>query len=237
MEACKFFILIFLIFTFIDVHDGKFTSKICNHDKPYIHFPFKVNSFCKNNITMINFRRYGDLGVKSISYEPEKKLTLIDPNDCVFEVFMNLDLSSTPFQYYHVVKNYTYFNCSVKLSGSFEQVPCLSGSKHHVYVEATSLDVPSSCKTVKTVSIPFAYSSYISDDSFGLDLKWDSARFIDIGDDKTGWLGLQFIREELSIAVLVFAVVGLACVKAYYSKKSHSKEYEWDKLLGDLETL
>lgn len=40
---------------------------------------------------------------------------------------------------------------------------------------------------------------------------------------------------ELSIAVLVFVVVGLACVKAYCSKKSESKEHEWEMLLGDLE--
>ncbi|XP_071742433.1 putative RING-H2 finger protein ATL21A [Rutidosis leptorrhynchoides] len=236
MKSCKFYILIFFIFTFIKVLDGKYTSEICNHDKPHIQFPFKVNSFCKNNITMINFRSYGDLGVKSISYD-HHKLTLFDPKDCVFQVFMNLDLSSTPFRYYHVVKNYTYFNCSVKLPGSFEQVPCLSGSKHHVYVEDSSLNVPNSCKTVKTVSIPFAYSSYVSDDSFGLDLTWDSAGFKDIAKDKPGWFRFQSIGEELSIAVLVLLIVGLACIKAYYLKKSQSTELENEKLLGDLESL
>nr|XP_043630865.1 putative RING-H2 finger protein ATL21A [Erigeron canadensis] len=238
MESCKFLILIFLIFTFFQVLESKPISQICNHDKPHIHFPFKVNSFCKNNHTMISFRDFGDLGVKSISYD-HGKLTLYDPKDCVFEVFLNLDLSSTPFRYYHVVENYTYLNCSGSLSGSLEQVPCLSGAKHHVYVEKSPLDVPSGCEVMKTVSIPFAYSSYVSDDSFGLDLTWESDSFKDFAEDKRGWFGLQSLGEGLSIAILVIilVVVTLASVKAYYLKKSHPQEHDWERLLGDLENL
>lgn len=222
----------------MEVLDAKFTSTVCNHDKPHIHFPFKINSSCKNNQTLISFPNYGDLIVKSISYEP-KKLTLIDPKDCVFEVFLNLNLHSTPFRYYHVVRNYTYLNCSIDLSHSFEPVPCLCGSKHRVYVVESSLDVPGSCEPVKTVSIPFAYSSYVSDDSFGLDLSWDSDGFKDFAEAKRGWFGFQSIGEESSIAILVFVIViaGLVCVKTYCSKKSQSKKEEWEKLLGDLEIL
>ncbi|PWA77241.1 hypothetical protein CTI12_AA224860 [Artemisia annua] len=236
MEACKFLVLIFLFFTFINVLDARYTSNICKHDQAHIHFPFKINSICKKNHTLINFRRYGDLGVKAITNEP-KKLTLFDPKDCVFEVFLNLDLGSTPFRYYHVVRNYTYLDCKNSLSGLFEEVPCLSSDKHHVYVEESSLDVPSSCKVVKSVLIPFSYSSYVSDDSFGLDLTWDSDGFKDFVEEKRGWFGFKSTGEEFSIALLVFVVVGLACVKAYSSKKSQSKEHEWEKLLGDLETL
>ncbi|GKE12044.1 hypothetical protein Tco_1415595 [Tanacetum coccineum] len=185
---------------------------------------------------MINFRRYGDLGVKAITNEP-KKLTLFDPKDCVFEVFLNLDLGSTPFRYYHVVRNYTYWNCTNSLSGSFEEVPCLSGDKYHVYVEESSLDVPSSCEVVKSVMIPFSYSSYVSDDSFGLDLTWDSDGFKDFVEEKRGWFGFRPIGEELSIALLVFVVAGSVCIKAYCKKKPQSNEHEWEKLLGDLETL
>lgn len=185
MKPCKFFILIFifLISTFIEVLDGKLTSNHCKHNKSHIQFPFKVHSFCKHNQTMLKFRDYGDLGVKFISYDPNK-LTLFDPKDCVFEVFLNLNLDSIPFRYYHVVKSYTYLNCSMKVFDSFEPVPCLSGAKHHVYVVESSLHVPGSCEVVKTVLIPFAYSSYVSDESFGLDLTWDSAGFNDLGQGK-----------------------------------------------------
>ncbi|KAK9068029.1 hypothetical protein SSX86_012140 [Deinandra increscens subsp. villosa] len=235
MKSFKF-IIFFFIFTSIQVLDSKPTSKICNHDKPHIHFPFKVNSFCKHNQTVINFRGYGELGVKSVEYDPNK-LTLTDPKDCVFEVFLNLQLDSTPFRYYHIVKNYTYLNCSVDLSGSFEPVPCLSGSRHHVYVVESFLHVPSSCNVVKTVSIPFAYSSYVSDDSFGLDLTWDSDGWMDLVEEKRGF-GVQSIVEELGmVVILVFVMVGLGCVKVYCWKQSRRNDQEWEKLIGDLENL
>ncbi|KAD4178289.1 hypothetical protein E3N88_26880 [Mikania micrantha] len=185
---------------------------------------------------MLNFRGYGYLGVKSISNDL-KKLTLTDPKDCVFEVFLNLNLDSTPFRYYHVIKNYTYLNCSVNLLESIEPVPCLSGSKHHVYVVESSLNVPGSCEVVKTVLIPFAYTSYVSDDSFGLDLTWDSSGFKDFVEEKSFWS----VEEELSMAILVFVVVGLGCVKMHSLKKSHRNEHEletfYTSLHCDLETL
>lgn len=122
---------------------------------------------------MIHFPTYGDLVVKSISYDTTR-LSLLDPKNCVHEVFMNLNLSLTPFSYYHVLKEYKYINCSSKLVESFEQVPCLSGPEHHVYIVEPSFLVPSSCTCVKTVAIPFSYSRYLSDSSFGLGLTWNS---------------------------------------------------------------
>ncbi|KAL8210139.1 hypothetical protein R6Q57_006871 [Mikania cordata] len=184
---------------------------------------------------MIIFQNYGELGVKSVTDDP-KKLTLNDPKDCVFEVFLNLNLDSTPFRYYHVVKNYTYLNCSISLSGSLEPVPCLSGSTHHVYVVESSLDVPSSCEVVKTVSIPFAYSSYVSDDSFGLDLTWESAGFVDFAEEKRG-IEVQTVVGGLIMVVLVILIVGFGCLKVYCWKKSRSIDHEWENLLGDYESL
>ncbi|XP_076941650.1 putative RING-H2 finger protein ATL21A [Bidens hawaiensis] len=235
MAACKFFMFIFFIFTFIQLLDGKFTSSICNHDKPHIRFPFKVNSFCKHNQTMIKFKGYGELGVKSISNDP-KKLTLFDPKDCVFEVFLNLDLDIAPFRYYHVVKNYTYWNCSIGLSGSLEPVPCLSDHKHHVYVVESSLDVPGFCEAVKTVLIPFSYSSYVSDDSFGLDLTWDSVGVMGFAEERRGF-SVEAIVRGISMLILVLVILGLGCIMVYCWKKSRTNEHEWEKLIGDLETL
>ncbi|KAL8238746.1 hypothetical protein R6Q59_015313 [Mikania micrantha] len=151
-------------------------------------------------------------------------------------VFLNLNLDSTPFRYYHVVKNYTYLNCSISLSGSLEPVPCLSGSKHHVYVVESSLDVPSSCEVVKTVSIPFAYSSYVSDDSFGLDLTWDSTGFVDFAEEKRG-IEVQTVVEGLFMVVLVILIMRFGCLKVYCWKKSRSIDHEWENLLGDYESF
>lgn len=157
----------------------------CGHGSFDIRFPFRLKShqpqhcgdqsfdlFCRNNSTMIHFPSYADLVVKSISYN-SRKLNLVDPKTCVHEVFLNLNLSLTPFRYYYVVKNYTYFNCSASLGPNVTEVPCLSGSKHHVYTAESPVPVSDSCRAMKTVAIPFAYSSYLSDSSFGLGLTWE----------------------------------------------------------------
>ncbi|MBA0609672.1 hypothetical protein Godav_021686, partial [Gossypium davidsonii] len=52
-------------------------------------------------------------------------------------------------------------------------IPCLSGYGHHVYTVEPSVKVPDSCRAIKTVEIPFGYSSYLSDNSFGLGLTWE----------------------------------------------------------------
>ncbi|KAE8713791.1 RING/U-box superfamily protein, putative isoform 2 [Hibiscus syriacus] len=136
--------------------------------------------FCRNNSTIIHFPFYGDLVVKSISYGT-RKLDLLDSRNCVHEVFLNLDLSHTPFHYFYVVKNYTYLNCSASIGSSIPEIPCLSGSQHHVYTVESYLEVPDSCRTIKTVAIPFAYSSYLSDSSFGLGLTWELPQRHDFG--------------------------------------------------------
>lgn len=42
---------------------------------------------------------------------------------------------------------------------------------------------------------------------------------------------------ELGVVILVFVVVGLGCVKVYCWKKSRRDDHEWEKLIGDLESL
>lgn len=130
---------------------------------------------CKKNQTTIQFPSYGELIVKSISYNNPKRLDLVDPNNCVHQVFFNLNLTLTPFHYYYALKDFTYLNCSSALisASSYEPVPCLSGPGYSVYVVDPGLEVPVFCKALKTVGIPFGYSDYLDDDSFGLGLTWD----------------------------------------------------------------
>ncbi|KZV53297.1 palmitoyl-protein thioesterase 1 [Dorcoceras hygrometricum] len=192
------------------------TSHADIHDcQPSVRQPFQIQSkhcglpgfklFCKHNQTIINFPNYGDLLVKSISYDT-KRLNLIDPNNCVHEVFLNLNLSETPFRYYHVLKQYKYINCSSKIPIPLvEFVPCLSSDSTHSYVYTVELSflVPGYCKTVKSVGIPFSYSSYLSDNSFGLGLTWDST-----GENaKIKALGIQtFFKASGKITALILMV-------------------------------
>lgn len=181
------FISLFIIVLHVKAQANTNSCSSINPSNAYnlsIQFPFRLHQFqpqqCglpgfelyyKQNRTIIHFPSYGDLVIKSISYDL-KKLELIDPKSCVQEVFLNLNLSSTPFSYHYILKEYQYLNCSAEIP-SFLQVPCLSGIGHHVYVVETSFVVPGFCNHVKTVEIPFSYSPFLSDNTFGLGLTWD----------------------------------------------------------------
>lgn len=186
------------------------SSSSNNSNSPVIQFPFRTRSqrnstgfeiFRKQNRSFIHFESYGDLEVKSISYE-EKILNLVDPNNCVHGVFLNLNLSDTPFMYYYVLKQYKYLNCSspnFPLPPPFTRVPCLScRGHHHVYIVESSLlsVVPDSCTVLKTVGIPFSYSPYISDNSFGLRFSWSSSEEKRIQSDESNgsWIDIVYYK-------------------------------------------
>ncbi|KAF5477479.1 hypothetical protein F2P56_004116 [Juglans regia] len=240
----------------------------CAPGAPKIQFPFHAEGLqphsvhpsfklaCKDNATLIHLPSYGDLVIKSISYDA-KRLDLLDPKNCVHEVFLNLDLSLTPFRYYYVVKNYTYLNCSSRLPPSFTEVPCLSGSGHHVYTVEPSLSLPDSCRPVKTVAIPFLYSPYLSDNSFGLGLSWDLPGFQDC-EAEGGHCELKykirlssvtkdkvFLSTMISICILGMAMLSVAFLKKYHSKKIHCQQEteealyptEIEKSYGDYDGL
>lgn len=75
------------------------------------------------------------------------------------------------------------------------------------------MDVPESCKPIKTVDIPFKYSPYLADNSFGLRLTWGFLEDQDC-DGKEGPCGLRVqnggfrmgLVQVLSVGVFVFAV-------------------------------
>ncbi|KAE8678017.1 Cysteine/Histidine-rich C1 domain family protein [Hibiscus syriacus] len=200
------------------------------HPQHYGDSSFEL--FCRNKSTIIHFPFYGDLVVKSISYDA-RKLDLLDPRNCVHEVFLNLDLSLTPFHYFYVVKKYTYLNCSAPIGSSIPEIPCLSGSEHHVYtVKSSYVEVPDSCRTIKTVAIPFAYSSYLSDSSFGLGLTWGLPGPHDFG--------FQFKRTRFHLALnsvpLIAGLILLAAAATMLKKmkilSSKDKENQFtEKLL------
>ncbi|XVF52562.1 hypothetical protein PTKIN_Ptkin05aG0028400 [Pterospermum kingtungense] len=214
--------------------DIRFPFRLKPHQPQHSGVDQRFDLFCnnKNNSTMIHFPSYGDLVVKSISYNT-RKLNLADPKTCVHEVFLNLNLSLTPFHYYYVVKNYTYFNCSAPLGTTVTEVPCLSGSQHHVYTSESPVPVSDSCRPIKTVAIPFAYSSYLSDNSFGLGLTWELSEPEDSGlQSKTGRFQLTQTKVLMRgiggglVVLAAAATVMISIKKALYSNKvgSHGEE-------------
>ncbi|KAH7514221.1 uncharacterized protein LOC107430320 [Ziziphus jujuba] len=259
-----FFIIFSLTLTFLRLEALHENCKktYCNPGGPSIQFPFQLkssqehqNSYgepgfvldCENNSTIINFPSYGNLVVKSISYKT-RKLDLLDPRSCVHGVFLNLNLSLTPFHYYYTLKDYTYLNCSARLSSnSFTEIPCLSGVGHHVYTVEPSLDVPFSCQPIKTIAIPFGYSSSLSDNSFGLRLTWGS-----LGREDCEGKGIRCalqsknggLIEEVRVLWIIgiFAAAALISRKIYWSEKTDSQKEEryqvgHGKILGDYTAL
>ncbi|XP_022737697.1 RING-H2 finger protein ATL22-like [Durio zibethinus] len=235
MNTSSFFLLLLsLVLSISEAFEASCPPAKCGHGGFVIKFPFRLKThqplqcgdgdqgfdlFCRNNSTVIHFPSYGDLVVESISYDT-MKLNLLDPKNCVHEVFLNLNLSLTPFHYYFVLKNYTYFNCSVSLGPSVAEIPCLSGSQHHVYTVESPVRVPDSCRIIKTVAIPFAYSSYLSDSSFGLGLTWELPEPVDSSfHSKAGWSHLAQ-KKVLMIGgiVLLAAAAVLMSVKILRAK-------------------
>ncbi|KAG8374679.1 hypothetical protein BUALT_Bualt10G0021000 [Buddleja alternifolia] len=216
-------------------------ADICTSAKGLPQF----NLFCTDNKTlMIHFPYYGDLVVKSIAYDT-RSLDLLDPKNCVHEVFLNLNLSFTPFTYYYDLKEYRYINCSAKLdtASDFVQVPCLSGSTHHVYVMESFSPVPVSCISVKTVAIPFSYSPYLSDNSFGLRLTWndDDEEEENSGCKEKYFKVLGITGIILMAGILLYAIIS-ECRQQLNEEKKKVKdtiicEVEIDKLLGEYEAL
>ncbi|XP_059641706.1 RING-H2 finger protein ATL22-like [Cornus florida] len=239
MDLFIFFLLSSLTFIGTEALDANCPAVRCTDGAPDIRFPFRVEGqqpqrcgypgfelSCKQNLTIIHFPSYGDLVVKSISYDI-KKLSLLDPKNCVHEVFLNLNLTLTAFRYYYVVKNYTYLNCSAALLSSSMPVPCLSGSSYYVYVVESSETTPVSCKAVRTIAIPFAYSPYLSDNRFGLGLTWDStgcedceAKGVFLSKSGLPLPGCFMVHEKvIGFTIFIFMVATLISVKTYCSKK------------------
>lgn len=220
-----FFLMMLSSFIFLNTQSLN-TSPKCSTEGPDIVSPFSLQDqncsypcfklTCQKNETIIHFPSYGDLVVKSVAYDI-KKLNLLDPKNCVHEVFLNLNLSGTPFDYYYILKSYTYVNCSAQLSKTFVEVPCLSGKHYLVYIVELGKVLPSFCRVVKTKGIPFPYSPHLSDNSFGLGLTWDLTGYEDYeaGEPSNSCLGKGFILIILVAAILI-------------SLKIHCSDIAWD---------
>ncbi|XP_019190868.1 PREDICTED: RING-H2 finger protein ATL22-like [Ipomoea nil] len=173
-----------------------------------------------NKTTTLHFPSYGDLVVKSISYDLQR-VDLLDPKNCVHEVFLNLNLSQTPFTYYYTLKEYKYLKCLAQLPPPYLQVPCLSVSGFHFYIVETCMSVPISCQHVKTVAIPFSYSPYLNDNSFGLRLSWKMSGG---GEEAAGHHGGMFIKIAAYQVLVVAMFILVAMVVLYYVRTSKSKK-------------
>ncbi|XP_020217964.1 uncharacterized protein LOC109801328 [Cajanus cajan] len=241
------FLFLFSVFTFQSCIIKVTYATKCGDTGPEIHYPYQIKGqqqhhealhgfevLCKDNITTIHFPSYGDLVVNSISYET-KNIHLLDPKNCPHRVFLNLNLSLTPFHYFHVLKNYTYLNCSTTLPHPFVEVPCLSASTHHVYTVDPALPVPGSCEGIKTVAIPFAYSPYLSDNRLGLRLTWDS-QDTETRNNTRGshtWRNIVIGTSMICVFVMAMLIISISIKVGGATRNRHQKEGQLLKSFTD----
>nr|XP_004234950.1 RING-H2 finger protein ATL22 [Solanum lycopersicum] len=191
-----FFLLCYLISTTVVVAStGCFTSA-CSKDEPLIRFPFRLrnyqsldcgypgfNLFCDAlNRTIIRLPGSpGEFTIEAINYSTQE-LWLNDRNNCLPQLLLNLNLSSSPFLgvYY---QDFTLFNCSFDHTTlKLNPIGCLSGSNYTVYATSSmrgfDLLSKSNCKSIGTLPVPVQWPFFeqvVSSDLSGdILLTWDN---------------------------------------------------------------
>lgn len=91
---------------------------------------------------------------------------------------------------------------------------------------------------MKTVPIPFGYSPYLADNSFGLGLTWGSNGD---GEQETECFTMAHVKV-VCIAIFIFAAAALIKLKIYQAKKLQhliegKDQVQVEKLLGDYKLL
>ncbi|XP_023005515.1 uncharacterized protein LOC111498479 isoform X2 [Cucurbita maxima] len=231
MEISALFFFIFFLLSPISIkaQTTPTTTTHCSHGSPPIHLPFTFNLSCSSNTTRIHFKSYDSLSIKSISYD-KKRLDLIDLNGCVHGAFLKLNLSLTPFRYFYVVRDYKYLNCTSKLLTPSPPIPCLSRPRdYYVYVVREMEETPRFCKEVKKVKIPFEYSPYLDDGSFGLSLTWGPNDDEGRTESQRGCLYKAPNYEGVSLLVAMVVISLMVIIKICHSKKQKFLKEEAQK--------
>ncbi|KAL2921889.1 putative RING-H2 finger protein ATL21A [Bienertia sinuspersici] len=160
----------------------------CNDN--YVKFPFRLKDdqpktcgcrgfdlHCDDELGLLLKLGAADLTVDNIYYS-SREIVLSDPNDCLPQKLLNLNITSTPFQG-SVIAHYPMYNCSgfdYPFDFSYQRkIDCLSGSNYTVISEEYSLPrstIPN-CTFLKQVSVP-TDTAYIHLNSYSsFYLTWD----------------------------------------------------------------
>jgi hypothetical protein len=155
-------------------HNGCADESRCGHHGPTIRFPFRLNSqpehcgypgfnlSCTDtNQTVLELPISVKLFVKKIDYKSQA-IQLYDPQHCFPRLLRELDLSSSPFQYFalspqlfpsktYFIRNFSLLNCSPREIKYYDPISCLSGPTYQVYAVGSD----------NAISVPFVYCTKI----------------------------------------------------------------------------
>ncbi|CAH8381053.1 unnamed protein product [Eruca vesicaria subsp. sativa] len=174
--------LLFLSLLILTTTTATCTNAVCRRGDPTVRFPFRLSSHqpescgyskgfdltCGNNgvnRTTITLPFSGNFTVEVIDYAAQAIL-INDPNKCLPERILMLNLTSTPFSGVDV-RPFTFFSCPTSDYPRFGQltpITCLSDKNSTVFATAWPISVnylsSQSCRLIKTVEVPVHWPSY-----------------------------------------------------------------------------
>ncbi|XP_009790335.1 putative RING-H2 finger protein ATL21A [Nicotiana tabacum] len=188
-----FLLLSYYLITIVKSTEICFTSA-CRRDEPLIRFPFRLQKIQSQNCGYSGFNLHcdaanqtilklpdssGEFTVHDIDYSTQE-LWLNDPKDCLPQLLLKLNLSSSPFSgvYY---QDFTLFNCSFSYTRTkLNPIACLSGLNYTVYATSSMrgarlLSTPA-CNLIGTIAVPVQWPFFeqvlSSDLSGDIRLSW-----------------------------------------------------------------
>lgn len=188
-----FLLLSYYLITIVKSTEICFTSA-CRRDEPLIRFPFRLQKIQSQNCGYSGFNLHcdaanqtilklpdssGEFTVHDIDYSTQE-LWLNDPKDCLPQLLLKLNLSSSPFSgvYY---QDFTLFNCSFYYTrAKLNPIACLSGLNYTVYATSSMrgarlLSTPA-CNLIGTIAVPVQWPFFeqvlSSDLSGDIRLSW-----------------------------------------------------------------
>ncbi|XP_021729159.1 putative RING-H2 finger protein ATL21A [Chenopodium quinoa] len=123
--------------------------------------------YCDNKLggPLLELPNAGNFTVDYIIY-PTREIKLSDPNNCLPQKLLSLDLTTSPFRPESLVSKYQVYNCSGDADNYrlfYGKIGCLEGLNYTIIGAGPNTRVVNSnCTFVKNVSVPtiFDYNHY-----------------------------------------------------------------------------
>ncbi|KAI3903930.1 hypothetical protein MKW92_047373 [Papaver armeniacum] len=157
----------------------KCPNQWCTTDEPIIRYPFTLKNLggevcgspcyelnCDEmNKTVLEFPFSGKFFVRNL-YNSLHKIEIHDPDNCLPERILKLNLSGTPYHLGVSYQKYSFLNCSssidslLKITTNLTHIRCLSSSTHTVIAidVATANIIPLNTSCLHIADVPIPYS-------------------------------------------------------------------------------
>ncbi|KAL3649584.1 hypothetical protein CASFOL_005987 [Castilleja foliolosa] len=217
-------------------HNNPCPNSYCDKNPQSVQFPFWIQGQQPDNCGLPGFNltcnaqkrspvlkitNSGQFYVKSIYYSI-RRVTLIDPDNCLPARLLNLNLSNTPF-IAASYENYTFFSCPKGQFYSDSVISCLSNATKDVMAVSYNDDyvglVPM-CKRIAVLQVPTS-SFFRVGFPIELELTWDVSTCKRCGPEKGAGsangrpvlhVALTLVMLSVVIPVLIIGISCCVCI-------------------------